>query len=348
MILAEQQKKSTMTNQNIFIVGPSWVGDMVMAQALFATLKQHYPASRLTVLAPKWSKPLLQRMPEVDESLDMPLGHGALRLDIRRRLGLALRKQAYTKAFVLPNSFKSALIPWFAKIPERIGWRGEMRYGLLNDCRVLDEKAYPLMVQRFVALAFAKGTALDKLPRPKLQIDANKVAHVVNEFKLSLDKPILALCPGAEFGPAKQWPAEYYAQVAQSKISAGWQVWLFGSNNDKFCADRIQQQVGAGVVNLTGCTSLAQAIDLLSTVTAVVSNDSGLMHVAAALQKPAVVVYGSTDPSFTPPLSEQVKVLRLGLSCSPCFQRECPLQHMNCLRELHSERVITALQELAV
>ncbi|NER61303.1 lipopolysaccharide heptosyltransferase II [Pseudomonas sp. MAFF212428] len=334
----------------ILIIGPSWVGDMVMAQTLFHVLKQRHPTCVIDVLAPEWSRPILERMPEVRQALSFPLGHGALELATRRRIGKSLAGQ-YDQAILLPNSLKSALVPFFAGIPQRTGWRGELRYGLLNDVRKLDKARYPLMIERFMALGYPAGAALPKpYPRPSLQIEAGSRDAALAKFGLSLDRPVLALCPGAEFGEAKRWPSEHYAKVAEIKIREGWQVWLFGSKNDHAVGESIRERLIPGLreesVNLSGETSLAEAIDLLSCSDAVVSNDSGLMHVAAALNRPLVAVYGSTSPGFTPPLAEQVEVVRLGLECSPCFDRTCRFGHYNCLRQLEPEAVASALQRL--
>lgn len=334
----------------ILIIGPSWVGDMVMAQTLFHVLKQRHPACVIDVLAPEWSRPILERMPEVRQALSFPLGHGALELATRRRIGKSLAGQ-YDQAILLPNSLKSALVPFFAGIPQRTGWRGEFRYGLLNDVRTLDKAHYPLMIERFMALGYPAGAELPKpYPRPSLQIEAASRDAALAKFGLSLDRPVLALCPGAEFGEAKRWPSEHYAKVADIKIREGWQVWLFGSKNDHAVGESIRERLIPGLreesVNLSGETSLAEAIDLLSCSDAVVSNDSGLMHVAAALNRPLVAVYGSTSPGFTPPLADQVEVVRLGLECSPCFDRTCRFGHYNCLRLLEPEAVASALQRL--
>lgn len=334
----------------ILIVGPSWVGDMVMAQTLFVCLKQRHPDCEIDVLAPEWSRPILERMPEVRAALSFPLGHGVLDIASRRRIGKSLTGQ-YDQAILLPNSLKSALVPFFADIPLRTGWKGEMRYGLLNDIRTLDKDRYPLMIERFMALAYEDGAELAKpYPQPRLQIDEASRSAALAKFGLSLDRPVLALCPGAEFGEAKRWPAEHYAKVAEVKIRAGWQVWLFGSKNDHPGGEDIRNRLIPGlreeVVNLAGETSLAEAIDLMSAAGAVVSNDSGLMHVAAALNRPLVGVYGSTSPQFTPPLADQVEIVRLGLECSPCFERTCRYGHYNCLRELKPRPVLEALERL--
>ena len=333
----------------ILIVGPSWVGDMVMSQALFKVLKDQDSATRLHVLAPGWSRPLLDRMPEVESSIDLPFGHGVIDLKARREFALSLRAAAFDQAIVLPNSMKSALIPFWAGIPRRTGWRGEMRYGLLNDLRVLDESLYPLMVERFVALAHRKGALLPHpLPRPRLVIDTQARDAAMAKFSLRLEgRPVVALCPGAEFGSSKRWPEAHYAELAEARIAAGHQVWLFGSQKDRTVTQAITSALSdtakAHCVDLAGQTSLAEAIDLLSCAAVVVSNDSGLMHVAAALDRPLVAVYGSTSPGFTPPLASRVRIEQAALDCSPCFQRECPLGHGNCMKQLSPARVTDAV-----
>lgn len=230
----------------ILVIGPSWVGDMMMSQSLYRTLKAEYPSAEIDVMAPAWCRPLLARMPEVNQALAMPLGHGALGLGERRRLGRALRANRYDRAYVLPNSFKSALVPFFADIPQRTGWRGEMRYGLLNDVRVLDKAAFPLMVQRYVALAYDKGRIqrADDLPQPllwpRLQVSDEEIADTTAAFNLTDSRPIVGFCPGAEFGPAKRWPHYHYATLAQQLIESGYQVALFGSAKDHEAGEQIR------------------------------------------------------------------------------------------------------------
>lgn len=337
--------------QRLLVVGPSWVGDMVMAQTLFAELKRQSECV-IDVLAPAWCRPLLSRMPEVREALELPFDHGELRLRERRARGRVLRGR-YDRAYVLPNSLKSALLPFWAKVPVRTGWRGEMRYGLLNDVRTLDKERYPLMVQRFVALAHDRDAPVptpESIIAPRLEVDPGKVAAARAEHHLNGDGPVLGLCPGAEFGPSKRWPEGHYAAVAGDWIERGGRVWIFGSAKDRPVAEAIREQLPeAGREHarvLAGATSLEQAVDLLSATDAVVSNDSGLMHIAAALARPLVAVYGSTSPGFTPPLGEKVAIVRLGLDCSPCFERECPLGHHNCMRQLDPARVTGALRTL--
>lgn len=334
----------------ILIIGPSWVGDMVMAQSLFKALRANHPEADIDVLAPAWSRPIIEAMPEVRAAIDMPVGHGALQLKVRRRVAKQLRTQAYDWSIVLPNSLKSALIPWFAGIPKRTGWKGEMRYGLLNDLRPLDKSVFSLMVQKYVGLAYPKGTRPDQFdcPQPALRPKTEFIQHALQNFALNLDSPVLALCPGAEFGRAKKWPERHYADIAARHIEAGGQVWLFGSENDLPACTEIAAALPVEKVKvLAGNTSLQQAVALLSQAHQVVANDSGLMHVAAALARPLVAVFGSTSPDYTPPLSNNCRVIKADIECSPCFKRECPYGHYRCLEEMHPDQIWQALQGLA-
>jgi heptosyltransferase-2 len=323
----------------ILIVAPAWVGDAVLAQPLFQRLKARYLGATLHVLAPPWVLPVLSRIPEVDATIENPFGHGALEFAARRRFGKSLAHR-FDHAIVLPNSFKSALVPFFAGVPLRTGYIGEARYGLLNDRRRLDEKAMPLMVERFAALAELPGKALERpVPRPRLTADPAARDASLARLGLRADRRVVAFCPGAEYGPAKRWPASYFAQLATDFCRHGDQVWLLGSPKDAAVADEIVQLAGGGCVNLCGRTRLDEAVDLLSRADLVVSNDSGLMHVAAALDRPMVAIFGSSSPRFTPPLSARARVVQRELPCSPCFKRECPLKHFKCMIELTPDQL---------
>ncbi|MFI4937008.1 MAG: lipopolysaccharide heptosyltransferase II [Candidatus Berkiellales bacterium] len=336
-----------MVNKTL-IIGPSWVGDMMMAQALFKAIKAQHPDTTIDVLAPEWSRPLTERMPEVNQSIAMPLKHGELNLKTRYELGKKLKNNHYQRCYVCPNSFKSALIPFWADIPERIGWRGEWRYILLNRVKVLNKQQYPLMVQRYVALAYEHNQPLpDPLFRPHLVVKSENVEAALKRYELSVGhSPVLVLCPGAEFGPSKRWPEQNYAELANHYLNQGWQVWILGSAKDSEVVKVIQELTQNRSKDLTGHTTLAEAIDLMSQANLVVTNDSGLMHIAAALERPLVAVYGSTDPGFTPPLNDQVRIVRENIACSPCFKRVCPLQHHQCMKLLSPQKVIQAAQSL--
>lgn len=336
---------ATVAPRKILVIGPSWVGDMVMAQGLLKLLKSQYPDVKLDVLAPAWTFSVLSCMPEVNRAIEMPVGHGELKLRERYRIGRQLRAEQYDQAIVLPNTLKAALIPFFARIPLRTGWLGEARYFLLNDYRKLDKKRYPLMIEQYLALGLPAGAALP-VPSPTPSFAVTKAAQ---DAALAKHKPhfrgrkILALGAGAEFGSSKRWPLEYYAELANKKLDEGYDVWLFGSPKDQTVTDQIMELTGRRCENLAGRLQLSESIALLSLVSGVVTNDSGLMHIAAALQKPLIVIYGSTSPRFTPPLSEHAVILQLNLACQPCFQRECPLKHHNCMRDITPQRVADAM-----
>lgn len=335
--------------QKVLVVGPSWVGDMVMSQVLYRLLQQTRPGVLIDVLAPAWSEPILARMPEVNRAITKPIGHGEPALGRRWKTGRSLRAEGYAQAILLPNSFKSALIPLFAGIPLRTGWRGEMRYGLLNDLRKLNTAELPLMVQQFAALGVAADSVLPReLPAPRLVVNAQQAVAGRVEFGLQQSLPLLALCPGAEFGSAKRWPLEHYAELARTYLERGWQVALFGSVKDRDVTAGIVALTAGHIncVDLAGKTSLAEAVDLLSLADAVVSNDSGLMHIAAALSRPLVVVYGATSPGFTPPLNQNSSVIVSDIDCAPCFQRECPLGHHRCMRDTPAALVADRLDTL--
>lgn len=328
-----------MSAPRFLIVGPSWVGDMVMAHSLVQTLRQRHPEAVVDVLAPGWSLPLLARMPGVHQGIEMPLGHGQLGLATRWRLGRRLHNR-YDQAIILPGSLKSALVPFFAGIPQRTGFRGEYRYGLINDMRPLDKASLPMTVQRFVALGLPAGAAMPpRCPRPRLTVDPANQARLLLELALDTALPAIALMPGAEYGPAKQWPLPHFAELARRLIASGRQVWILGSAKDRAAGEAIASQAGAGARNLCGQTRLEEAVDLLALTQATVTNDSGLMHVAAALDVPTVALFGSSSPAHTPPLSERARVLYLGLDCSPCFKRVCPLGHTRCLAEIPPSEV---------
>ncbi|MDR0701885.1 MAG: lipopolysaccharide heptosyltransferase II [Azoarcus sp.] len=329
--------------RKILVVGPSWVGDMVMAQSLFMRLKESGDCD-IDVLAPAWSLPVLARMPEVRRGVAMPLGHGQFDLRTRWRLGRELASGHYDQAIVLPGSFKSALAPFFARIPQRTGFRGEMRYGLLNDLRPLDRALLPMTVQRFVALGQPRGevSAPPAFRVPRLRADADNQRALLERLSLDTARPAIAFMPGAEYGPAKQWPPAHYADLARLLAAQGFQIWVFGAEKDGEAARPIADGNPA-VCDLTGRTGLGDAVDLLALARAAVTNDSGLMHVAAALDVPLAAIFGSSSPEHTPPLGQRVAVESLRLPCAPCFARRCPQGHTRCLSGIEPARVFAAL-----
>jgi heptosyltransferase-2 len=324
----------------ILVVAPSWVGDALLSQPLLTRLKQQDPQSHIDVLAPGWALPVFRRMPEVGETLESPFSHGELALGKRWRLGRNLRARRYDRAYVLPNSFKSALVPAFAGIPGRIGFIGELRQWLLTDARRLDQRALPLMVERFAWLADAADAAVTRpVPRPQLRVTEAERAQLRRNFGLAAAGRVACLCPGAEYGPSKRWPAQHFGELAKMLGAEGFAVWLVGSAKERDIGEAISANCPAAV-NLCGRTTLDDAVVLLSCADLVVSNDSGLMHVAAALDRLMIALYGSSSPLFTPPLSGLAHVVKHEVPCSPCFQRVCPLKHFDCMMKLAPSRVL--------
>lgn len=322
------------TGERILVVGPAWVGDMVIAQSLFRLLRDRDPACTIDVVGPAWSVPLAARMPEVRRGIPLPLGHGDLGLPARRDLGRELRAERYDRAIVLPRSFKSALVPFFARVPRRTGFATEFRQLLLNDRRPLDRERLDQTVKRFLALGLDAGAALPyPVPQPALRVDPANAATLLARLGLGA-APAVAFMPGAAYGPAKQWPTEHFVALAASLAAAGREVWVLGSAGEAALGEAIRAAAPARVFNLCGATTLPDTVDLLARSTAAVTNDSGLMHVAAAAGTHVVALYGSSSPSFTPPLTDRRTIHYLGLDCSPCFRRECPLGHLRCLRDI--------------
>lgn len=323
---------------SILVIGPRWVGDMVMAQSLFIALRQIHPGAIIDVMAPGWAAPLVGRMPEVRTRIDAPFSRKKLELGLRRRIGRSL-KGRYDQAFVMQGSWKSALVPFFAGIPRRTGHRREMRYGLINDIVPLPDVLKRKTAQAFFGLA--RGGTFQP---PHLAIDKDNQKALLARHGLSGEQ-FVALMPGAEFGPAKRWPSEKYAAFARKMMEDGLQVALFGSANDKAVTGEIAD-LAPGSIDLAGATRLEDAIDLIAAARLAVSNDSGLMHIAAAVGTPVVAVYGSTSPENTPPLTDRRELVWLHLDCSPCHQRICPLGHLDCLNKLDVDRVLAAARQL--
>ena len=329
------------------LVAPAWVGDAVMSEPLLRRIAAHDQRS-VDVLAPPWVAPVFERMPGVGQVISAPFAHGKLDLAARWQLGRQLKSHGYQNAYVLPNSLKSALPVVFAGIPNRIGFTGECRYGLLNNRQSLDKQALPRMVDRFLALAPEAATTTSDDDHPMLRVTPNAFEGLCHRLGIARGSRLAVLCPGAEFGPAKRWPAEHFATLARDLHASGWTVWIIGSNKDAPIGESIRDVSAGAAINLCGRTQLADAIDLLSGADVVVTNDSGLMHVAAALDRPLVALYGSSSPGFTPPLANRVAILQHPVPCSPCFERTCRFGHLDCLTQLLPIRVLDAIRSFDI
>jgi heptosyltransferase-2 len=349
----------------ILIIAPNWIGDAVMTQPLLASIKALYPDSIIDVLASTWVAPIYRACSEVSEVIEAPFEHKQLQWGLRKQIAKQVESKKYQACFVLPNSFKSALIPWLANIPLRIGYRGEMRFGLLNV--VLDNPSKvnrPPMLEHYLALStllndeeVIEGQPSDSNEMaPRLNVSKNakqSVDRKLQSANINLSGPnsaIYVLCPGAEYGPSKRWPTDHFASLATQLVSnnPNHHIILLGSKSDQILATEIASlaKQNSHIHDWCGNTSLDEAIALIGMSQAVISNDSGLMHVAAALSIPQVAIFGSSDPAHTPPLSEKAKVIWLNLPCSPCHKKECPLGHLKCLKDILPEQVLTTLNTL--
>jgi heptosyltransferase-2 len=328
-----------MSAPRTLVISPNWIGDAVMAQPLLALLKRQHPGRPIDVLAPPAVAPVWRAVAEVDTVLETPFRHRALQLKERWKYARMLRRRGYADAYVLPNTIKYALIPWLAGIPRRVGYKGEMRYGLVNVMHHDDEPARPMMP--FYA-ALAQDPALPApadVARPSMRVAPEAVAAACARHGIDRARQLVVFAPGAEFGPAKRWPPRYFGQLAQSIVAADplAQVALLGSPKDRETCDEVLAAAGAAapnLLNLAGSTKLDEAAAIIAQSDAVVTNDSGLMHIASGLNKPLVALYGPTDPRHTPPSSEFAHWIWLHIECAPCQQRQCPLGHHNCMEKL--------------
>lgn len=302
-----------MNNNKLLVIGPSWVGDMVMAQALFKMIIEQMPSAQIDVIAPSWCLDVTKRMPEINKGIISPVKHGELGIMKRFQLAEWLRPNKYDQAIILPRSWKSALIPWFAGIPRRTGYRGEVRYLLINDMRSYSASILGQTVRKYVALG-ALHNKISDINYPSLSVSAENQKKLIKYLGMEKNKPTLAIMPGAEYGPAKRWPANYFSKIVCHYLSSDWNVIILGSKKDRKIAVNIKNTMKdtstKNLHDITGKTSLEDVIDILAFSDIALTNDSGLMHIAAAVETPLLALYGPTSPDLTPPLSTKAKVLR--------------------------------------
>jgi heptosyltransferase-2 len=313
-----------------------------MAQSLMKVIKINQPDVAIDVLAPKWSLGILARMPEVRDGIALDVKHGELGFGKRYQTGKSLRAKQYKQAYILPKTLKSALVPYFANIPVRTGFFGEMRFGLINDVKPLDKAVLDQTVKKYASLAQPSNQTI-LTPFPELKVNTDNAKFLLEKYKVNNQKLLVSFMPGAEYGPAKQWPVSHFADLAQKINQIGGQVLIFGSDKDRAGGDVIAES-NSNVINLCGKTTIEDAVDLIGSTDIAVTNDSGLMHVAASVGIPLVSIYGSSSPLYTPPLTEKAIVEWLELDCAPCFKRECPLQHLNCLTQITAQNVFKHIE----
>ena len=316
----------------ILIVSPSWIGDVILSQSLLISLKSQYNNKvKIDIYANSWVMDILRRMPEVDDIILNPFEHGKLSLIKRIIEGRKLKKYNYDQVFVLPNSFKSAMVSYFSGIKRRTGFIGEFRYLLINDRYKLNKSLLPLMVDRYNSLAYF-GSKAKYVTFPKLTVNKINQQILIEKFNIDINRKIVVFCPAAEFGPSKIWPCKYFAELAEliiDKYDA--QIIMLASKKDFAITELIEKFSKSSLINLSGKTSLSDTVDIIALANCVISNDSGLMHVAAAVGSNLIAIYGSTSPGFTPPLLKNACIVTSNISCSPCNKRFCKYGHYNCL-----------------
>lgn len=330
------------------VIAPQWIGDAVMTEPLMRRL--HARGERLTVGALPWVAPVYHAMPSVAEVVEFPFAHGGLQYAARRRIALdfSRRPQPFDTAYVLPNSLKSALLPLFAGIPKRVGYMGEARIGFLTH-RLKNPVNKPPMVAFYSALSGEEHAKTGYLTdRPQLNLNAAEVKETLSALGLT-PQGYYVFSPGAEFGSAKRWPEQYFVDLA---LKLDLPIVLLGSTKEYELCCNIAEAANASAphkcINLAGKTTLAGAFHVINATKCIVSNDSGLMHIAAALGVPQVAIFGSSSPLHTPPISAVAKVIWLkndtnylpALDCAPCFARECQYGHTRCLRDISADLVL--------
>ena len=329
-----------MAIEKLLIIPQNWLGDIVMSQTLLKRVKSENPNTEIDILVNSTFKSLVERMPEISKAVILDCGHKELGL--LKRLNLARRiKGNYDQSIVLSRSIKSALIPYFAKIPIRTGELGESRYILINDLKKFTKEDRRKTAFRYVSMFSKKEEVLDEKYYPSLQSDPENIKILSDKYKLNLDKKIIIFAPGAAFGPSKMWPVEKFKELGE-KLNKDFFILILGSNNEKNIGDKIV--TNKNMINLCGETSITDAVDLMHISEFCVSNDSGLMHLASATNTKSISIYGATSPELTPPLTSNKEIHYRGISCSPCFEKKCKYGHYNCLVEIQADDVFKSFK----
>ena len=318
-----------------------------MSHSLIRRLARMHTAASIDVFSSHALIHIFEQMPEIDEIIENPFGHWQLNLRDRLEVARDIKSRRYDTTYVLPNSLKSALIPFFSKIPNRVGYTGEFRFGLINRRHTLDKNKYPLLASQYLQLAKTDlSESITFSEYPALTVAQRDLGPTLERFNIDPLRPYICLCPGAEYGPAKRWPQEHFTRLAQKLADNHFHTITLGGENDKKIGAMIYKNTQQETQDLTGKTTVKEAIQLIAGATCVVTNDSGLMHVAAALRRPLIALFGSSSPEYTPPLSDKATVLTKALPCSPCFKRVCPLGHTNCLKDITVDEVFTNISKL--
>ena len=319
-----------MSKNRILVIAPAWLGDLVISLSFLNALRKKFLNHQIDLIVNENLYDITKHFPNISKIIPVKIKHGKLSFFYRIRLGLELRKNHYVKCYILSNSIKSSMIPFIAKIKERISYIGEFRYGLINRIiEPIDRKEG--MVNRYLNLL---GSRYDESLMPRINY---KNGNKDTNKSISIDRDYIVFCPDAEYGPAKRWPINKWVELA-NKINNQYQIIFIGLDQS---IDSSLKSIKTDYINLINKTSLNDILSILSNASCVIANDSGLMHLAAALDKPIVGIFGSSSPIYTPPLTHDKKrsIIYKNLNCSPCFKRQCPLEHLNCLNDIHVDHV---------
>ena len=330
-----------MPTQKLLIIPQNWLGDIVMSQTLLKKIKSNNPKTSIDILVNSSLKNLVERMPEINKVIILDCNHRELGLFKRLRLAKEIKKSSYDRSIVLSRSLKSSLIPYFAKIPIRTGELGELRYLLINDLKEFSKESRRKTASRYISMYSDNNEELSENYYPSLDSNSENIKNLSEKYDLKKDKKVIIFAPGAAFGPSKMWPVNKFRELGK-KLNNDFKILILGSNNEKSIGNYIV--TNKNMVNLCGKTSIADAVDLMHISKFCVSNDSGLMHLAAATNTKSISIYGSTSPDFTPPLTKNKDIHYKGMSCSPCFEKKCKYGHYNCLVDIHSDDVFKSFK----
>mgnify|MGYP001240106778 FL=1 len=330
-----------MPTQKLLIIPQNWLGDIVMTQTLLKKIKSNNPKTSIDILVNSSLKNLVERMPEINKVIILDCNHRELGLFKRLRLAKEIKKSSYDRSIVLSRSLKSSLIPYFAKIPIRTGELGELRYLLINDLKEFSKESRRKTASRYISMYSDNNEELSENYYPSLDSNSENIKNLSEKYDLKKDKKVIIFAPGAAFGPSKMWPVNKFRELGK-KLNNDFKILILGSNNEKSIGNDIV--TNKNMVNLCGKTSIADAVDLMHISKFCVSNDSGLMHLAAATNTKSISIYGSTSPDFTPPLTKNKDIHYKGMSCSPCFEKKCKYGHYNCLVDIHSDDVFKSFK----
>ena len=330
-----------MPTQKLLIIPQNWLGDIVMSQTLLKKIKSNNPKTSIDILVNSSLKNLVERMPEINKVIILDCNHRELGLFKRLRLAKEIKKSSYDRSIVLSRSLKSSLIPYFAKIPIRTGELGELRYLLINDLKEFSKESRRKTASRYISMYSDNNEELSENYYPSLDSNSENIKNLSEKYDLKKDKKVIIFAPGAAFGPSKMWPVNKFRELGK-KLNNDFKILILGSNNEKSIGNDIV--TNKNMVNLCGKTSIADAVDLMHISKFCVSNDSGLMHLAAATNTKSISIYGSTSPDFTPPLTKNKDIHYKGISCSPCFEKKCKYGHYNCLVDIHSDDVFKSFK----